>query len=180
MLRKLCLTGLLQLVDRGSAFQVMIGCSISLMFYGVHQRVQPYVKPEANVLKALVEGQIFLTFLISFILRVKNIETERLGPSFYGIVLMVSLTLVVLAAVALAAAPVWRKLRFRSRLLEGVEFASLATTSGDPLGVEPPSIWHPTNSDGHFDGDGNDQEPSFGIACSESEGNPALTSAPRY
>ena len=70
MLRKLVLSGLLQFVRRGSAEQVLVGCTLAFASFGLQQRVQPYCEPEANTLKALVDAQIFVTFLISFILRV--------------------------------------------------------------------------------------------------------------
>jgi Ca2+/H+ antiporter len=140
MLRKLFLTGLLQLVDRGSAFQVMMGCSVSFIFASLQHRVQPYVKPEANTLKSLVEGQIFLTFLISFIIRTQNINVERFGPEFFGAVLVVSLGMVILAAAVLVAKQVHHKRSFEARLLEGIEFETVTATGGSGTMTELPSI----------------------------------------
>ena len=68
MLRKLSLSGLLQLVERGTATQVLVGCCIAFCSFGVHVRLLPYRDPEANVLKVCAEAVLFLTFLISFIL----------------------------------------------------------------------------------------------------------------
>merc|ERR1712159_560030 len=70
MLRKLALSGLLQFFGRGTAFQVLCGCILSFGSCITQVWVWPYVEPEANILKAMVEMQIFATFLISFILRV--------------------------------------------------------------------------------------------------------------
>jgi hypothetical protein len=140
MLRKLSLTGLLQLVQRGSAFQVMLGCSISCVFAIMQQRVLPYARAEANALKTLVEGEIFLTFLITFILRTESINTEYFGPSFYGSLLIVSLLLVVLGSVGIVAKQACRKRQFGTRLLEGIEFENVTTTGGGGNLHEMPSI----------------------------------------
>ena len=64
------LTGLLQFADRGTAAQVLCGCCVAVSSLAMQLQLAPYREPEANLLKALVDGQIFLTFLISFILRV--------------------------------------------------------------------------------------------------------------
>ena len=49
---------------------MLVGCCISFASFGVHVRLLPYRESEANVLKVCAEGVLFLTFLISFILRV--------------------------------------------------------------------------------------------------------------
>jgi hypothetical protein len=115
MLRKLALSGLLQFVHRGTAAQVVVGCALAFGASGLHQRLQPYRRPEANTLKALVEAQIFLTFLISFILRVlpRVAVFEPLGAEFYGWLLVVGLCGVLVAALWLSTIQVWRHRRFR-------------------------------------------------------------------
>jgi hypothetical protein len=70
LLRKLALSGLLQFVHRGTAAQCFCGSAIAFVSFGVQQWLRPYREPESNVLKALVDTQLFLTFLISFILKV--------------------------------------------------------------------------------------------------------------
>lgn len=113
MLRKLLLTGLLQLVRRGSGEQVLVGCILSFIAFGVTMKLQPYREPEANVLKALVDFQIFISFLCAFILRVlAAVPTfESLGAHFYGDLLVVSFVLVLIAAVTLLAHQVRRNRR---------------------------------------------------------------------
>ena len=71
----------------------------------------PYAEPEANVLKAMVEMQIFLTFLLSFILRVlpQLGSVEPYGAETYGWVLVISLCTLVAAALGLTA----RQIRHR-------------------------------------------------------------------
>eukprot|EP01045_Picozoa_sp_COSAG04_P030739 COSAG04_NODE_5442_length_1619_cov_1.356579_2_plen_65_part_01 len=65
MLRKLALSGLLQFFERGTAAQVLVGCGLACASFGMQFYVRPYKEPESNLLKALVEAQIFITFLIS-------------------------------------------------------------------------------------------------------------------
>jgi hypothetical protein len=110
MLRKLALSGLLQFMDRGTAAQVVVGCALAFAASGLHQRLQPYSRPEANTLKALVEAQIFLTFLVSFVLRVlpRVALYEPLGAEAYGWLLVVSLGGVLLAATWLTTGQLWR------------------------------------------------------------------------
>ena len=67
---KLALSGLLQFVEPGTAAQVFFGCVISFASFGMQLWLRPYREPQANTLKMLVDSQIFLTFLLSFILRV--------------------------------------------------------------------------------------------------------------
>ena len=88
MLRKLALTGLLQFVQRGTATQVFCGCALAFVSSGLQLRLLPYREPEANVLKTLVDGQLFLTFLMSFILRVlPHIDSsEPFGKELYGVI----------------------------------------------------------------------------------------------
>jgi hypothetical protein len=124
MLRKLLLTGLLQFVHRGSAEQVLVGCTLAFVAFGLTMKLQPYREPEANVLKALVDFQIFLSFLCSFILRVlAAVSTfESLGKAFYGDVLVSSFIVVLVAAGALIAYQVHRhKHALRSSMRESLE-----------------------------------------------------------
>jgi hypothetical protein len=111
MLRKLALSGLLQLVHRGTAAQCFCGCAISFVSFGVQQRFQPYHFPESNALKALVDCQLFLTFLISFILRVlPEIDSaEPFQQGFYGWLLVCSMGLLLCAAIGLTARQIHRE-----------------------------------------------------------------------
>jgi hypothetical protein len=120
MLRKLALTGLLQLVSQGSAAQCFLGSLIAFASFGVQQYVLPYREEESNALKGLVDTQLFLTFLISFILRVlpEIHSDEPFGVAFYGWLLVVSMVSLVCAAVVLTMRRVRRRRKFRERLLE--------------------------------------------------------------
>ena len=107
MIRKLALTGLLQFVQRGTATQVFCGCALAFLSSGLQVHFHPYREAEANVLKTLVDAQIFLTFLLSFLLRVlPRLELqayEPLSAEFYGWVLLLSVVGLLVAAAGLTA-----------------------------------------------------------------------------
>ena len=115
MLRKLALSGLLQFVDRGTAFQVFCGCVLAFGSCAAQIKVAPYAEPASNLLKSLVEGQIFVTFLISFILRVLPTirSSEPVSAVAYGWVLVVTLSGLLVTSVGLTAHQIWRRHRER-------------------------------------------------------------------
>ena len=137
LLRKLALSAMLQSVHRGTAAQCFVGSVISFTSFGVLQWLRPYREHESNVLKALVDTQLFLTFLISFILRVlPDINSsEPVGASFYGWLLVASMGLLVLAAVGLTVAQVCRRERFKAGLLSDTGDLGALTrgNSGQPI-----------------------------------------------
>ena len=95
--------------------------------------VRPYKEPESNFLKGLVEAQIFLTFLISFILRVLPhiVSYEPFGAQFYGFLLVGSLSCIFLAAIVLTAHQIRRRRRFRASLMNEVQEAFAASVRDD-------------------------------------------------
>lgn len=113
MLRKLALSGLLQFVHRGTAAQCFCGCAVAFLSFGLQQRLHPYRESESNALKSLVEMQLFLTFLISFILRVLPVidSAEPVGAAVYGWVLVSSLALLLTTAVGLTTSQIRRHSR---------------------------------------------------------------------
>jgi hypothetical protein len=119
MLRKLALSGLLQFVERGTAAQVLVGCCISFASFGVHVRVLPYREAEANVLKVCAEVVLFLTFLISFILRVlPRVEMyEPVGAEAYGYLLVSAFGAFAVLFFGLAARQTYRRHHFQQGLL---------------------------------------------------------------
>ena len=119
LLRKLALSGLLQFVHRGTASQCFVGSVISFLSFGLQQWLRPYREHESNVLKALVDTQLFLTFLISFILRVlPAINTdEPVHKEFYGWLLVSTMVLLVACAFGLTFAQVRRRHLFKVSLL---------------------------------------------------------------
>ena len=130
LLRKLALSGLLQFVHRGTAAQCFCGSAIAFVSFGVQQHLRPYREPESNTLKALVDTQLFLAFLVSFILRVLDVPgfpgSEPFGAEMYGLLLLCSMLLLATAAVALTAMQIARRQKFRARLLD-VDLAGLSS-----------------------------------------------------
>ena len=123
MLRKLSFSGLLQFVHRGTAAQCCLGCVLAFVSFGAQQGLRPYREPETNVLKALVDTQLFLTFLVSFILRVlpEIYSTEPFDKDVYGWLLLVSMAGLLVSAFALTVVQVRRRLRFKADLLNVAE-----------------------------------------------------------
>ena len=134
MLRKLALTGLLQFVQRGTATQVFCGCALAFVMSGLQLRLQPYNEMEANILKTLVDAQLFLTFLLSFLLRVlprlELQEYEPLNAEFYGWVLLLSVIGLLAAAMALTV----RRIRRGDGLSSDAPLLDVAARSQTSIG----------------------------------------------
>ena len=81
----------------------------------MQQWLRPYKDDESNALKALVDTQLFLTFLISFILRVlpEINSAEPFGVMFYGWLLLCTMVVLVVSAIGLTAVQVRRYHRSR-------------------------------------------------------------------
>ena len=109
-------------MHRGTAAQCFCGSAIAFASFGVQQRLQPYREPESNILKALVDAQLFLAFLVSFILRMLDAPDfaalEPFDKETYGLLLVCSMALLVCAALALTAMQIARRQKFRARLLD--------------------------------------------------------------
>ena len=151
LLRKLALSGLLQFVHRGTAAQCFCGSAIAFTSFGLQQWLRPYRDLESNVLKALVDTQLFLTFLISFILRVlPDINSsEPFGKEVYGWVLLFSMVAVMCFAVGLTIAQIRRHHRFKARLLENEDQLAVLLASGqsDHEGVQQSESGSPATGD---------------------------------
>jgi hypothetical protein len=149
MYRKLALTGLLQFVPRGSAAQTLCGCALSFNCFTLQTQLRPYKEPETNLLKTLVDVQIFSTFLICFILRFLSnpafAQGEPLGAVTYGWVLMVGLVLVMFSGIGLTA---------RQHLRKKQDLATLNIL--DPRSERPP-----VNPTLHDIGSGSQQQIDF-------------------
>eukprot|EP01048_Picozoa_sp_COSAG05_P007703 COSAG05_NODE_551_length_8736_cov_5.409401_1_plen_1202_part_00 len=120
LLRKVSLSGLLQFAKPGTTEQVFFGCWLAFLSFGFQLYIQPYREPESNLLKTLVDAQIFLTFLVSFILRVFPYITDldpALPKSFYGLILLISVILLVLATAGLTVKQIRRHRSFRRRIV---------------------------------------------------------------
>ena len=86
-------------------------CGSPFVAFAMQMHVKPYKEPEANILKALVDFQIFISFLCSFILRILarvSENFESLGAAFYGFVLVASFVSVLVVATLLVSRQVYR------------------------------------------------------------------------
>ena len=94
--------------------------------------LQPYRNMESNLLKAAVDAQLFLAFLLSFILRVlltgQSNNYEPLNREQFGRIFIGSMCCLLLAFVGLTGAQVFRQKSFRSGL---VEAASVGFSQGE-------------------------------------------------
>jgi hypothetical protein len=117
LLRKLALSGLLQFVNRGTAAQCFCGSVVAFASFGLQQWLRPYREAESNILKALVDTQLFLTFLISFILRVlPEIDSaEPFGAVFYGWLLLSTMIVLLCCAFGLTLRQLRRRQAFKDR-----------------------------------------------------------------
>ena len=136
LLRKLFLSGLLQFLHRGTAAQCFCGSAVAFASFGLQQSLRPYNEHESNVLKALVDTQPFLTFLISFILRVLHLEVdnghgEPFSALFYGWLLVLSMVVLMVAAFVLTVAQMRRRQRCNASLPN--EAGELSTSPSQPL-----------------------------------------------
>jgi hypothetical protein len=127
MLRKLTLSGILQFIERGTALQVLVGCCLAFFSFGLQLRLRPYREAEANYLKAAAEVQLFLTFLISFVLRVlpwiNGTVYEPMSAIQLGVVLVCSLVCFGLLAAGLTTNMVVRRRSYRKRLVQSFHTA---------------------------------------------------------
>lgn len=131
--------------------QVLCGTSLAVGSFGLQVWLAPYRQPEANVLKAAVDLQIFLTFLVSFMLRaldatpasagglgLASFEPEltqeptiRGGPAvFYGWVLVGSLGLVLALAAGLTMSQLQQRRRWLASTARGAELQQVAMHTG--------------------------------------------------
>eukprot|EP01052_Picozoa_sp_SAG31_P008416 SAG31_NODE_425_length_15822_cov_10.580758_1_plen_502_part_00 len=122
MVRKVTLTGLLQFCERGTLAQAFCGCSVAVCMLLLQERLSPYKESKSNLLKTMVEIQIFFFFLMLFILRVlanDNDEFDYFEPitrEKYGDILVGSMLCLVAVFVLLTALQTCERRRFRQRL----------------------------------------------------------------
>lgn len=92
LMEKLIISGLLVFVDQGSIFQCFAGSCIAFAFFAIQVTTWPYTEKADNLLKAVAEGQLFLTLLLSIVLRTANdaLVADALGEDDYGAILVVA------------------------------------------------------------------------------------------
>lgn len=89
LVEKLLLTGLLIFVDQGTVFQAFVGVCIAFAFFAVQVRCWPYTNQADNWLKSCAEAQLFMTLLVSIVLRTQLFK-DFLTHEDYGVILIVT------------------------------------------------------------------------------------------
>jgi hypothetical protein len=86
--RKLLLSGILSLVNRGSIAQATLGTMISFVFFALHVNLKPYKSTAINVVKTVSEVQLFVVLLMSVILQQHNVgfDAEVIRVQDYGMI----------------------------------------------------------------------------------------------
>ena len=89
-MEELVFSGLLVFVDQGSIFQCFVGTCVAFAFMVIQVTTWPYLERGDNLLKAVSEAQLFLTLLLSIVLRTSNaaLFTDALGENDYGAILV--------------------------------------------------------------------------------------------
>jgi len=183
VLRKLALSGLLQFIEQGTATQVfcgtcskhtynppvacdawvcsdrLLGITVAFFSFGLQLSLSPYRHAESNLLKAAVDAQLFIAFLLSFILRVLDrLNTyEPLNTEDFGKILIGSICCLLLAFLGLTGSQVYRHKAFRSGL---VDAASMGFQHGEGSAVrEQRQVWQDHATDGFSVGGSVNQQP---------------------
>ena len=112
---------------------MLAGCGIASCSFGVHVRLVPYRETDSNLLKLAAEALIFMTFLISFVLRVlPRIETfELLNAESYDYVLLGAFAAFAALFVGLVTRQVYRHRRFQQGFTAFVGSAFSSAFSGE-------------------------------------------------
>jgi len=76
-LRKLLLTGFVVFFYEGSALQLAVGLGISVVFFGLYSKLDPYLMPSNNTFATYVHFQISVTFICSLLLRIESVATSQ-------------------------------------------------------------------------------------------------------
>eukprot|EP01051_Picozoa_sp_SAG22_P006667 SAG22_NODE_443_length_10453_cov_8.799691_11_plen_804_part_00 len=71
--RRMLQSGAIVFLHRGSVFQMVVGICLTAFFAVRHFTTQPYVRPHTNKFKGCLEAQLFLTYLIGLILRLRGV-----------------------------------------------------------------------------------------------------------
>lgn len=84
--RKLALTGIITLFERGSIIQSVLATCISFFFFALTVKEQPFKKRHLNLIKTFTEIQLFGILLIIIVLQTnsRGLKAERLGEYGWG------------------------------------------------------------------------------------------------
>jgi Ca2+/Na+ antiporter len=84
--RKLILTGLISLFQRGSIAQTVVATMLSFFFFALTIRAQPFQTKHLNIIKVVSEIQLFVILLVCCVLQThsQGFATETVTPEDYG------------------------------------------------------------------------------------------------
>ena len=100
MLRKVCITGLIIFVSRGSLLQLVVTLLLCICFLAASAWYQPYQSKTANVFKVGIESALCFTLCLAILLRV-DLSKEDVGEAFVGVMMLLSNTVMPGAALAI-------------------------------------------------------------------------------
>merc|ERR1711865_358432 len=102
MLRKVMLTGVVSVFDRGSLFQLFVGAMLSLASLCGSAWFQPYDERLANIFKVATEVSILVTLTLSMLLkhREEDLEKEGLTEDFIGTLMILQTCFIPIGSLA--------------------------------------------------------------------------------
>ena len=88
MSRKLALTGIISLFERGSISQAVLAACISFFFFALTVKEQPYSKRHLNLIKIFTEAQLFGILLVIIVLQTndRGLKAEKLQENDWGVI----------------------------------------------------------------------------------------------
>jgi hypothetical protein len=91
MLRKVCLTGIICVVQRGSLLQLVLGAVLSLISLAASAWCQPYKSRAANAFKLATETSILITLILCMLLKYPAdiLHAEGLDENFVGVCMLI-------------------------------------------------------------------------------------------
>jgi hypothetical protein len=116
---------------------MFMGCCVAVVSLALQTHLRPYHQPNANLLKSLVDMQIFFTFLTSFIIRALDGTSahEPLQKETYSWMLVSFVAAVLLTTVVLTVAQIAAKHRWLTATSAGAQ-AWLFASDGGADGME--------------------------------------------
>ena len=100
MLRKVIMTGVVSIFNRGSLFQLVIGILLSMMSLAASAWCRPYNSPIANAFKLATELSILSTLTLSMLIKFpsESLAMEGLDENIVGIFMLVETLLLPITA----------------------------------------------------------------------------------
>jgi len=133
-LRKLLLTGFVVFFYEGSALQILVGLIISIIFFGLYSKLDPYLMPSNNTFASYVHFQVSITLALSLMIRFgdylsSNERSElKLDVDFLSYILLFSNGSVLLIGIFMISK----------------DFMGISDQDRDILGIDDPTSYQST------------------------------------